>query len=331
MNIIKSILKRRGALKAALILLFLYVLVSVGYYHLPWSIRKHVYDSVPTVDRTLRESGYMLLSGWDELALLGRDAEIPIDNSERGDQAYAGFPSQGLQVFGRAHVLENRGYTVGYSESRRNPLWAAYRIFDVPKLNSGKRPSRFKVDPRTRTQVRHTDYTHSGFDRGHMAPNYGIATRYGKAAQKETFMMSNIIPQTPRVNQHIWKDLEMRVAKRYGRYFSEVWVTTGPIFEGTTDHLASGVAIPTGYYKIMVDEHQGHLRALAFMVGRRCPPYTRIKTRLVSIDQIEELTGLDFFPQLSAEQQTALESAPATRLWPWLAPAFHYHLHDRTY
>jgi endonuclease G, mitochondrial len=142
--------------------------------------------------------------------------------------------------------------------------------------------------------------------------------------------MSNIIPQSPKVNQHLWKDLEMRVAKRYGRYFSEVWVITGPVFREPVERLESGVQIPSDYYKIILDQNKGKVRVLAFLVPRDCPPYTRIKKCLVSVDEIEALTGLNFFPALSEEEQALLESEPAGRLWPWLLPAYRYHFKGET-
>ncbi|HEY5654178.1 MAG TPA: DNA/RNA non-specific endonuclease, partial [Pontiella sp.] len=144
-------------------------------------------------------------------------------------------------------------------------------------------------------------------------------------AQKETFLMSNIVPQTPYVNRGIWKDLEMTVAKRYGRYFGEVWVVTGPIFKNLDQKLNSGIAIPSHYYKIIADEHEGKLRVMAFLVEAHCPPYTRIKTRLVSIDELELRTGLNFFPELDQEDQIVLESNSATRLWPVVIPALKYY------
>ena len=331
MNPIRFIFRLRRGFGPVVILLVLYLLVSIVYYHLPWSVRYDVYKRSPKLDNVLRQGGFAILQGWDELALFGKDAAIPLPDGYRGDRVYAGYPSQGFKLFGRLETLENRGYVVGYSESRRAPLWAAYRIFDVPKLHSDKRPSRFKADARTKAQVSHDDYTNSGYDRGHMAPNYGIATRYGREAQIETFLMSNVIPQTPRVNQHIWKDLEHRVSKQYGRYFSEVWVVTGPIYKEPVSQLDSGVSIPAAYYKIIADENGDELRTLAFVVEFDCPPFTRIKTRLVSIDEIEQRTGLDFFPELPDDKEAALESVAATRLWPWLRPAFMYRMKGKTY
>jgi endonuclease G len=321
-----AILRKRGGFKIAALLLALYLALTLAYYQLPWSIRHNVYRLSPHLDGALMRGGYALMQGWDELALFGRDAAIPLPEGMRGDRAYAGYPSQGFKLFDRVELLENRGYTVGYGESRKDPLWAAYRLFDVPRLEAGSRPSRFKVDARTKAQVSHDDYVNSGYDRGHMAPNYGIATRYGREAQLETFLMSNVIPQTPSVNRNIWKDLEHRVAVQYGRYFAEVWVVTGPIFDGDSPQLASGVSIPSAYYKIIADENDGQLRTLAFVVEAKCPPYTRIKTRLTSIDEIERRTGLDFLPALPDDQEQALESVAATRLWSWWRPALRYHL-----
>lgn len=329
-NPVKSIFKRRGGWKVGLTLLLLYLTAAVGYSLLPWSVRRPVYERAPTVDRALQKGGFYLLQGLDELSLFGRDAKIPVDGVDRGEYVYGGYPSQGFQIFGRVTVLENRGYVVGYSDSMRNPLWVAYRLFDVDKLESGPRQSHFSIDQRTRAKVKHDDYTHTGFDRGHMAPNYGIATRYGAYAQKETFLMSNVIPQNPIINRHLWKDLEHRVANRYGRYFSEVWVVTGPVFQEPIEKLPSGIPIPSQYYKIIADERNGEIRVLAFLVEQRSPPYTRIKTCLVSVDVIEELTGLDFFRNLPAAQQADLESRPATRLWPWLLPAARYQFFGKT-
>jgi len=306
------------------------LLVSVIYYHLPWNVRYPVHDRAPQLNAVLMRSGFAVMNQWDQLALFGRDASVVIDRSARGDRVYGGFPSQGFQLFGRVRQLENRGYTVGYSESMKNPMWAAYRVFDVPVLKSGKRPSRFRADSRTRAGIGHDDYTRSGYDRGHMAPNYAIATRYGTDAQLETFLMSNVIPQTPSVNRHMWKDLEMTVAERYGRYFTEVWVITGPVFREPVEKLESGIPIPSHYYKIIADERGGKLRVLAFLIEKDCPPYTRLRKRLVSVDRVEALTGFDFFSELPKDVQERIEAAPATRLWPVLRPALRYHLRGKT-
>ena len=305
------------------ILTLVYVFGTVGYYFLPWSIRRSAYRNIPLVDRALVQTGFKIVEGWDGLGLWGRDCRTSLSTGG-GEHGYGGTPSQGLKLHDRVKILENESYIVGYSESMKNPLWVAYRVFDVPSLESGKRPSRFRTDHRTEAKVSHNDYRGSGYDRGHMAPNFAIATRYGMDGQWETFLMSNIVPQTPLVNRYLWRDLEQRVAHRYGRYFDEVWVITGPVFTEPVRRFGSGVAIPSGYYKILLDEDGDEVRVLAFLVEKYCPPYTRIKSRLVSVDEIEKKTGLNFFPDLPEAAQADLESHPAGRLWPWLMPAIRY-------
>lgn len=117
---------------------------------------------------------------------------------------------------GDVKVLNNIGYTVGYSENRRNPLWSAYQCFRVANPEKHKRPSRFKIDPRTESKVTHDDYTNTGYSRGHMSPNYAIDTRYGRDAQLETFLMSNICPQRQSLNGGRWQQLEAKIAKKKG-------------------------------------------------------------------------------------------------------------------
>jgi endonuclease G len=306
------------------ILSILYLTGAVGYYFIPWSIRINVYKISPEFDRTLRRHGFTIVRNWDELGLWGRDCRTAYEPSLSASHAYGGYPSQGLQLFDRVNVLDNIGFTAGYSEAMRAPLWVTYRVFDVPTLDSGKRPSGFRIDQRTKSKVSHRDYTHSGYDRGHMAPNYAISTRYGWYAQRETFLMSNIIPQKPNINRYLWKDLEMLVAKRYGQYLNEIWVITGPVYQKPIQRLESDVAIPSGYYKILIDQDGEEIRVKAFLVQNNCPPYSRIKSQLVSVEQLEELTHLDFFPELSSEAQAELESQSAGRLWPWIGPALKY-------
>jgi endonuclease G len=294
------------------LLLLLYWGGPVGYYFLPWSVRKPIYRINPKLDRSVRLKGFFFLVALEGWGVGGRDVRAAVTSEQCGDFVCGGYPKSREKL----KILKNKSYVVGYSESLRNPRWVAYRVFKVPTLSSGDRPS-FKTDRRTRAKVSPGDYSRSGYDRGHMAPNFAIATRYGEKGQRETFLMSNIIPQTPRINRYIWKDLEMRVAKEYGQKLGEVWVITGSIFDPPVRRLKSGVAIPSAYYKIMADEMDGELRVQAFLIESDCPPYTRVKTQLVSVDEIEARTGLDFFPKLSESKQTQLEAQASGRLWPY--------------
>jgi endonuclease G len=190
-----------------------------------------------------------------------------------------------------------------------------YRVFHVDNLDSPERPSRFMVDDRTAARVSHNDYSGSGYDRGHMAPNYAIATRHGADGQLETFLMSNIISQKGNLNRRIWKDLELLVAKDYGQNLGEVWVTTGPIFDENFEKLESGVEIPDACYKIIVDEDGDTVRVIAFIMGQDVSGNEPLSRFLVSVDEIENATGLDFLSKLPDDIEDRLEREKAARLW----------------
>ncbi|OIO59247.1 MAG: hypothetical protein AUJ82_06740 [Verrucomicrobia bacterium CG1_02_43_26] len=224
----------------------------------------------------------------------------------------------GLPHGHKLKILRNTGYIVGYDESMKNPAWAAYRIEWKQNFKRASRPSKFKLDSRTVSQIKHENYTGSGFDRGHMAPNYGIAMSAGIKAQIETFLLSNIVPQSPNNNRKIWKRLEMRVAKRLSRRFKEIWVITGPIYynESPKRLPPAQIAIPDAFYKILIDEYEPtKIRSIAFIIPQDVTGNEPLKPYLTSINRIEELTGLTFFTRLAPSAQKQLKESTPAFVW----------------
>lgn len=211
-------------------------------------------------------------------------------------------------------VLANSGYVVGYSDTLGNPLWAAYRLQDAELKAAPPRPDEFAVDPRTVARIEPGVYNRSGYDRGHLAPNYAIATRYGEAAQKETFLMSNITPQKHGLNAGLWKELEQKIATNYPGRFSEVWVIAGPVFGARPQNLQRRVAVPEACYMIIVDESDGRVRAQAFLFPQE-PADATLDAYLTTIDELERRTGLDFLRDLPDDAENALEARQVERAW----------------
>lgn len=213
-------------------------------------------------------------------------------------------------------ILANQGFVTGYCDALGNPVWTAYRVRDVSPLPAPpERPGTFLVDTRTLVKITPEDYTHSGFERGHMAPNYAIATRYGAEAQRQTFLMSNIAPQRRELNAGLWKELEMKIATAYPARFSEVWVLAGPIFDRQPRELGRGVAIPGAFYMIVIDEAEAGLRAQAFLLPQELRPDANLSDLRTSIDDIEQRTGLDFLSGLPDEAESVLERRVTDRVW----------------
>ena len=228
---------------------------------------------------------------------------------------YAGMPRTTASFPDQLTVLTNTGYVVGYSEAKKNPSWVCYRLSTVGSLQAPPRPQQFSVDIRTRSRVSQADYTGSGYDRGHMAPNYAIAICYGSDAQLETFRMSNILPQKPNLNRRVWERLEQEEVKTYAQRFKTVWVIDGPIFDATPSRLRSGVAVPRACYKIIIQEEHGQPRMLAFVMPQDVTGSEKIGVFLTSVRKIEDETGLDFLNELPREMQDRVETVQAPQMW----------------
>ncbi len=231
-------------------------------------------------------------------------------------------PGDKTHVYGGApltaakhRLLGNLGYVVGYSDELGNPLWAAYRVRDTELKDPPPRPEAFIADYRTSARIESQLYSRSDYDRGHMAPNHAIATRYGREAQEETFRMSNICPQQHALNAGVWKTLEQRIATSYPGRFGEVWVFAGPVFGQHPRRLHRRVAVPEEFYMIILDESDGRLRATAFLFPQETPNFAKPDGYLTTIDEIERRTGFDFLPELPAGVQAALESRRPDRAW----------------
>jgi len=253
---------------------------------------------------------------WDLWQIYGSKDYVAV-TAPAGDRThlYGGAPRIMAPPATTVRVLANTGYVVGYSESLGNPLWAAYRVTDIDLQDSPPRPDAFTPDLRTTARIESQVYSNSGYDRGHMAPNYAIATRYGQRAQEETFQMSNICPQRHALNAGTWKQLEQRIATNYAGRFGEIWVQAGPVFGASPEKLRRRVAVPEAFYMIVVDESGGRVRAEAFIFPQDTPAAAKMDDYLASVDEIERRTGLNFLSELPDEAEDALEARKVERAW----------------
>lgn len=214
-----------------------------------------------------------------------------------------------------AHVLRNPGFVVGYSELRRNPLWVAYRVRSVHQKRRMPRPRGFRQDWRTVAWLRPTAFQPYGYDRGHLAPNYAIGQLYGREAQYATFRLSNVAPQAPALNRELWQRLEEIEVDDFPRRLGELQVIAGPVFRAPRELLPGGVEVPDAFYKILVDYDARAPQALAFVMPQTARGDEPLDRFVASVDEIERLTGLDFFAALADPKEQALEAGRAGAHW----------------
>ena len=148
------------------------------------------------------------------------------------------------------------------------------------------------------------DYKYSGFDRGHMAPAADM--KWDEQAMKESFYLSNICPQNPNLNGGVWKDLEEQVrdlASQKGRIF----VVCGPIVTDDSHTLGKNkVVVPQAFFKVLLQEDNGEIHTIGFIyenVSGRKP----MSTYATTVDEVETITNIDFFPSLPDEIEDSTE------------------------
>ena len=254
----------------------------------------------------------------DGLELTGHDAVYEYDEeAPSGAVAFAGLPMRTASPApDDIRVIDRGEFKIGWSDSLRHPAWCAYHVTQDEKFEDGKRPS-FLVDASIKTAPKPDHYTNSGYDRGHMAPNHAIASRYGSVEQRKTFMMSNITPQSAELNRGVWRDLEHRIADLWTARYGEIWVIVGAVPSSTGVCLRNTtIDVPDAYFQVIIAQEDLNIRALAVLIPQNVGWNAWAARHILSIDELEALTGYDFNPDLPHFIQDPLEAELPSRLWP---------------
>ena len=130
-------------------------------------------------------------------------------------------------------------------------------------------------------------------------------------------MMSNIAPQTPALNRGVWREFEHRIADLWTRRYGEIWVVVGCISEAAGERLpGTDIDVPVAYYQVVVAQEGMNVRALAVLFDQNVGWREWAARNIISIDELENITGLDFNPDMPAFIQDPLEAETPSRLWP---------------
>lgn len=317
----KQARSRRVSAITGLVASFILLLLSTlgnWYVHHPRDWRKDAEKNLPkSAVEFLYWIGNPSADFTDALGWTGTDAVYEFDEeAPSGSVTFAGLPVRTKAPAPADIRVINRGnFIIGWSDSLRHPAWCAYHVTKEKKFNDGQRPS-FAHDKAVPLSPKPDDYTKSGFDRGHMAPNHAIVSRYGDADRKLTFLMSNIAPQRPALNRGVWRDVEHRIADLWTAKYGEIWVIVGSIPSASGQRFAGGIDIPESYFQLIVAQEGMDVRALAVVIPQEVGWKAWAARYIVTIDELEELTGFDFLSTLPSFIQDPLEAELPTRLWP---------------
>ena len=213
-------------------------------------------------------------------------------------------------------VVKHKYYTLSYDEPYEQSEWVAYELrAEHIKYISLDRPL-FETDPLVPTgSADWRNFTDSGYTKGHLLP--AADRKFSIAAYNETFLTSNVSPQIYEFNAGIWLDLEKQVRDWALKYKTLYIVTAGILTPGLKTIGYEDVAVPDYFYKVILDydkDHPEKAKAIAFIMPheQRDQPITDF---VVSIDSVEKLTGIDFYPELPDDLETKLESSTDYSDW----------------
>lgn len=214
-------------------------------------------------------------------------------------------------------VITHDAYTVSYNTTTMCPNYVAWHLTAERINGTAERLSTFKVDPDIPVvyQIKHADYTNSGYDRGHMCP--AADNKCSVEYMTQSFYTSNICPQTATLNRGDWETLEDK-CRDWVQTCSDLYIVCGPIFDNQVPPYIAPVnrpkiTVPDRFFKVILCLGASP-KAIGFIYYND-ETKKSMRDYTVTIDEIEYISGIDFFPSLSVEQQHELESVNSPEKW----------------
>jgi endonuclease G len=210
-------------------------------------------------------------------------------------------------------IIKRIAYTLSFNEKHEQAEWVAYTLSKSEVMGAAKRKDNFKADKDITTgSAALIDYKGSGYDRGHLAPAADMSKN--QRIMDESFYMSNMSPQSPSFNRGIWKKLEEQV-RDWTFEDTLLYVVTGPVLSDGLETIGENeVSVPKYYYKVIADFSEPELKCIAFLMPNE-KSNESIYTYVVSIDSLEKVTGLDFYPLLPDAIENKLEQNSSWMEW----------------
>lgn len=211
-------------------------------------------------------------------------------------------------------ITRHTGFSLLYDEEHEQPMWVAYHLSREELYGTSKRKDNFRADPSIPTESASlSDYRGSGYDRGHLIPAADLS--WSEEAMSDSFYLSNMSPQEPQFNRGIWSTLEATV-RNFADTEGGVYVVTGPILtDGPYMTIGKNeVTVPKHYYKVILDYTEPDFKAIGFVLPNEGSD-ERLESFATTVDEVERLTNLDFFPLLPDKLEESLESSFSVAQW----------------
>ena len=223
-------------------------------------------------------------------------------------------------------ILKRKGYTVSYNSETKNPNWVAWHLTKSHTSGSFQRSQEVFAEDMDVKAPRATDrdYYNSRYDRGHMCP--AGDNKWDKQAMMESFLFTNVCPQNHGLNKYEWNNLEI-LCREWAKAYGAVDIVCGPIYSSGAERYRVGkgsqseqktigrnkVWVPDAFFKVILCR-QGRTKAIGF-IYRNEGVKQRVDEAVCSVDKVEALTGIDFFPSLEDKVERLVESEASFSDW----------------
>jgi endonuclease G len=210
-------------------------------------------------------------------------------------------------------IIKHDYFTLSYSEKHEQAEWVAYELRKSYIRNSNFKRPYFIEDSKVKTgSADWRNYKKSGYDKGHLCPAGDM--EFAINAYNDTFFTSNISPQIHDFNGGIWNRLEQKT-RYWATKYDGVYVITGGVLNSSLKTIGKEeVSVPNYFYKILLDNSDGDYKMIAFLVPN-IKSNKPIYDFVVSVDRIEKMTGIDFFPKLNDKTENSLEKNSDYKAW----------------
>ncbi|MBR2249649.1 MAG: DNA/RNA non-specific endonuclease [Prevotella sp.] len=213
----------------------------------------------------------------------------------------------------RGQVLLRKGYTTCYNSEYRLPFWTAWRLTAAHTTGPYKRGGMsFSEDEEVPfPRATNSDYMRSGYDRGHMCPSGD--NKWDRKAQQDCFLFTNMCPQSHNLNGGDWNDLEM-ACRRWAKKYGEVYIVCGPMVDAKHRTIGRNrVAVPYAFYKVVLRMSPSP-RAIGFVYENE-DGHRPMSDYVLTVDEVERLTAIDFFPSLPDNIERRVEAQASLSEW----------------
>lgn len=218
-------------------------------------------------------------------------------------------PGDGGQLIGY------EGFNVYFRPDMHQPGYVAWTLSpdEADADVANRRDATFRPDTGVEGCATLDDYRNSGFDRGHMAPAADM--KWSHKAMADCHLLTNICPQDKSVNGGPWATIEKN-SRKWCQRFGELYIVAGPVLGDrlTRSIGPSKVPVPERFFKVIVAPDARPPMGIAFLMPNH-PFDGGAQSTVVSIDEIEAITGYDFFSALPDDVENEVESQHSMAAW----------------